>query len=248
MTGAAVDDAMTARVHETVGAVDGCLGRTFAVVETVREQVLAAATGAASAGRGMRVADLAGLEPLLREHLAPSAQPRLAGLGFVPAVGALGDRPRGLEWVRRDQQGSVSRLEPDLDPDSLGYYDFTTTDWFRRPLATGARSVVGPYVDVSGTDEYVVTVTVPVALAGRALGVCGADLRLGDLFDVVMPTVRGLDADAALVNADDRVMVSSSPRWLVGSLLPAGDALLTRRCRLVPWRVVVHETRYGSVG
>ena len=61
MTGAAVDDGLTARVHETVGAVDGCLGRTFAVVETVREQVLAAATGAASAGRAMRVADLAGL-------------------------------------------------------------------------------------------------------------------------------------------------------------------------------------------
>jgi len=248
VSGTAADAALDVAVQEAAGSVDGWVAAAFAVVEGVREQVLEAAALAAVKGRPLRVSDVAGLDKLLRSHLAEPHRPRLAGVGFIPAVGALSDRPRGLEWARRAPDGTVTRLEPDLDPDSLGYYDFTATDWFRRPLATGTRSVVGPYVDVSGTDEYVVTLTVPVAHSGRALGVCGADLRLGDLSDVMMPAVRGLDGDAALVNADDRVMVSSSPRWLVGSLLHEGDPLLTRRCRLAPWRVVVHEGRYGDPG
>lgn len=220
--------------------MDACVDSVFAVVEAVRDQVLAAAAAARAGRRPLLVADLAGLPPLLREQLAPSRRPRLAGVGFVPAVGVLQDRPRGLEWARRASDGSVTPLEPDLDPDSLGYYDFTAADWFVRPLATSSRTVVGPYVDVSGTDEYVVTLTVPVEDAGGALGVCGADLRLGDLSDVMMPAVRTLDGDALLVNADDRVMVSTSPRWLVGELLRDDGAAVSRACERAPWRVVAY--------
>lgn len=210
--------------------------QVFALVDETRAAVLAAAAPRRAAG--LRRVDLARLRPLITGHLERYAR-LLAGTGVVVAPGVLVDAPAWLEWWRRTPGGDVVFLDVDLDPDSDDYYDFTDAPWFTGPERTGERAVVGPYVDHGGTDEYVVTLTAPLVVDGAFLGVVGADLRLRELERVLGPVLAGLAGPAALVNGDGRVMVSTTPRWLAGSLLPATSlrALRISRCAGLPWRV-----------
>jgi hypothetical protein len=228
-------------IRQASDSVDHHVEAVFTTVETVRARVLELAESTRRQGRPPSKNDLERLEPSLRGALDDRTLPRLAGLGYIAAVDVLRDRPRWLEWVRRAEDGSLSRLEPDLDPESFGYYDFTAADWFRQPLATRGRSVVGPYVDFAGTDEYVVTFTVPIVSDGVVLGVAGADLRPGELADAVMPPLCAIGADAVLVNADSRIVVSNTSRWQVGSLLREPVAAAREDCRQAPWSVLAFE-------
>jgi hypothetical protein len=231
-------------IQEVVEAVDTCVDTAFALVESVRAEVLVLAHH--DEGRP-RAADMAPLEADLRAALATTRRPRLAGLGFIAALDVFEDRPRCLTWMQQAEDGSMSMLRPDLDPDSLGFYDFTAATWFLNPLVTHERSIVGPYVDFAGTDEYVITLTVPVERDGNVLGVAGADLRLGDLAEAVMPSLCSTGGEAALVNAAGRVIVSSSPRWQVGALLRESHATVLEECAQAPWTIVAADgPRHGT--
>lgn len=225
-----------ATLEEARTAVDRTVEAVFAQVDVVRREVVSRVR--ATSGRPPRTSDLAPLEGLLRTMLVEHDTPPLAGIGFIAALGVLEDAPRRLEWVRRTPTGALVRLEPNLDPESFGYYDFTSAEWFWRPLSTGGRSVVGPFVDFAGTDEYVVTFTVPVQLDDQVLGVAGADVRPGELAEALMPELCALGPETALVNADGRVVVSTSPRWQVGALLRESAPLTALRCSAVPWSLL----------
>jgi hypothetical protein len=222
-------------------AVDVCVDAVFDVVHSVRNEVLALLRVPAQHARAPQAADLAPLEAWLRAALSKAHHPRLAGLGFIAALDVFEDQPRCLKWMQQAEDGSMSILMPDLDPDSLGFYDFTAANWFRDPLVTWERSVVGPYVDFAGTDEYVITLTIPVESDGHVLGVAGADLRLGDLADAVMPALCSTAADAALVNDAGRVIVSNSARWQVGALLRERHVTVRQQCAQAPWAIVASD-------
>jgi len=221
--------------------VDDRVEAVFARVEAVRRDVLALLARPLGENRSPRVAELDPLQDSLRTALGAQADPHLAGLGYIAEVGLFEDEPRLLAWVRRAEDGALAPLHPDLDPDSFGFYDFTAAEWFRRPLATGSRSMVGPYVDFAGTDEYVVTLTAPIVLDGRFLGVAGADLRPGELADSLLPGLCALGADVAIVNAQGRVVVSTSSRWQVGALVRDSAPAVNRSCRRAPWSLLALE-------
>lgn len=221
--------------------VDQAVEAIFASVEDVRTAALGIADDATARHRRLRKVDLITLRPLLRHSLSHT-RPQLAGTGLVLAVDVLEDAPRQLEWTRRAVDGSVAPLEPNLDPDSFGFYDFTAAPWFRGPERSRKRAVVGPYVDFSGTDEYVVTLTLPVQHREVFLGVAGADLRLGDLAEATMPALLRFTRAVCLVNDEDRVMVSTSPRWPVGSMLRERTQMRSESCRSAAWAVVADAT------
>lgn len=228
--------------HQACACVDARLEAVFARVEEVRRELLDLLAQPLAQGRVPRVDDIDPLQASLRTALDEQEDPRLAGLGYIAAVGVFEDQPRLLSWLQRSEDHKLTRLQPDLDPDSFGFYDFTAAEWFRRPRATGMRSVVGPYVDVAGTDEYVVTLTVPALLGDRFLGVCGADLRPGDLADALIPSLCGLGRDALLVNADGRVVVSTSPQWQVGARVRDRALDEDGGCRAAPWSLLALES------
>ena len=143
------------------------------------------------------------------------------GLGLVVAPRPQEGLPLRLEWWQVDpENGSVRTLEPDLRPASTGYYDYTATEWFDVPRCTGRRHVVGPYVDVHGTGRYLLTLTAPV-LAGREfVGVAGADVPVRRFETHLLRALGELPAPFVLLNDEGRVVLSTAPRLLVGSLLP----------------------------
>ena len=145
--------------------------RLFGTVTAVRS---AALRSPGVGRRGRRRSSTTRVRDLLR------APDQLAvGLGLVVAPQPERGLPLRLEWWQVDPDGGRLRtLEPDLKPTSLGYYDYTATEWFDVPRRTGRRHVVGPYVDVHGTGRYLLTLTEPVVVDGEFVGVAGADVSV----------------------------------------------------------------------
>ncbi|WP_316745722.1 cache domain-containing protein [Streptomyces sp. MK7] len=242
-------------------AAEGVAARVGRALEAVFESVAETAaetaallTRVATEGRRPATADLAALRPGL--HLRLARQELVSGVGFIAAPGLLSDVPAWLEWWQSTGEGDVRPLLLDLDPARSAYADYTHWDWFALPRDTGRRAVAGPYVDYLCSDEYSLTLSAPVEVAGRFAGVAAADVYLRHFETAVLPLLRELPGPAYLVNARGRVAASADPAHLAGSLARGPDfaAALERVCPaargevgLVPCRPVPLVLVVGAV-
>jgi hypothetical protein len=247
------------------GLAEECAQLLARVTERV-EQVLTSVTGLAAtaefiaeaarlAERPLRRDDFAALQPLAESALR--AHPDLAaGTGVVLAPGTLADAPRCIEWWWADQQGRVSQLHVDLNPESAEFYDYTSTEWYREPERTGQPWMAGPYVDFICTRQYTFTLAAPVCCAGRFIGIAGADILAGQVERLVLPGLARLGRTAVLTSGHGRVIASNSPGIPPGSpvarqpqaadLVPVAGPGDGRAGRLLPWTVL--STRGGRLG
>ncbi|MGY1710823.1 cache domain-containing protein [Geodermatophilus sp. SYSU D00758] len=225
--------------ERVAAAVSDLVEQVFATVGRVHEAVLRSVEH--SGLRAARWVLPEGVQQLLR---APG---QLAvGLGLVVAPRAEEGLPLRLEWWQADPDGGeVRTLEPDLRPSSLGYYDYTTAPWFDVPRRTGRRYVFGPHVDVHGTGRYVLTLTEPVEAGCGFVGVAGADVPVRRFETSVLQRLGGAVAPFLLLNEEDRVVLSTSPGWLVGDLLAPGTFPGGPVAGIAgtPWRLVPVDER-----
>lgn len=237
---AGAEERVAVQVGEALEAV-------FAAVDRTRTETAALLAQVAAGDRSPASADLAALRPGL--HLRLAQEQLVSGIGFVAAPGLLTDVPAWLEWWQTTADGDVRPLLPDLDPHSSAYSDYTHWEWFALPRDTGRRAVAGPYVDYLCSDEYSLTLSAPVRVAGSFAGVAAADVYLRHFEARVLPLLRELPGPAHLVNARGRVTASADPARLAGSLTKGPDfaAVLeaaravtddARRLRLRPCRGV----------
>ena len=214
-------------------AVSRVVEQVFRTVACVHDAALrSVAREGLESGRAVLPADT-------RELLRDPGQ-LAVGLGLVVAPRPREGLPLRLEWWQVDPDGgSLRTLEPDLRPDSLGYYDYTATEWFDVPRRTGLRHVVGPYVDVHGTGRYLLTLTAPVVAGGEFVGVTGADVPVRRFETHLLQALGTRPAAFVLVNDEGRVVLSTVPRHLVGSLLTDEVDELVDGAPVdgVPWRV-----------
>ncbi len=211
MTGGGSDE-----VARVTGAVSGLVEQVFATVSRVREGVLRSVVRDGLRAGSRVLPD--GVQELLREpgQLA-------VGLGLVVAPRADLGLPQRLEWWQVDPDGGeLHTLEPDLRPMSLGYYDYTTAEWYDVPRRTGRRHAYGPHVDVHGTGRYVLTLTEPVVAESGFVGVAGADVPVRRFETHLLQALGRLPVPFLVLNEEDRVVLSTAPRWLVGALVPPG--------------------------
>ena len=118
-------------------------------------------------------------------HCAPGCSTRLrplrAGVGGRLRRGARPPRRRarvaGVVAARR-RTGPCSRCCSTWTRRHSAYSDYTHWDWFALPRDTGQRAVAGPYVDYLCSDEYSLTLSAPVTVGGRFIGVAAADVYL----------------------------------------------------------------------
>ncbi|MFJ6080851.1 cache domain-containing protein [Streptomyces sp. NPDC092369] len=212
--GEQAEEQVAARVGDALEAV-------FDAVAETRVDAAELLNRVAALHRGPATADLAALRPGL--HLRLTRQELVSGVGFVAAPGLLTDVPAWLEWWQTGAQGDVKPLLLDLDPQHSAYSDYTHWDWFALPRDTGRRAVAGPYVDYLCSDEYSLTLSAPVEVAGRFVGVAAADVYLRHFEAAALPLLRGLPGPAYLVNARGRVAASADPAHLAGSLTKGPD-------------------------
>jgi hypothetical protein len=231
----------TAQLQEDAARViEGTVEHVFASVDAVRTLMLECYLSATARGERLNDADVRALAPAIRRLLDQPDQIAV-GLGVILEPGLLASHPLRIEWWQwsgaRDQ---LVPLEVDLHPNSLGFYDYAATDWFAVPRRTRRRHVVGPYVDVHGTDRYLLTLTVPVETDGTFLGVAGADVPISRFESLVLRQL-GPVGDTVVFNAERRVVLSTSSRWITGSLLPESICSRARVMPQLPWRLVEPE-------
>jgi DNA-binding FadR family transcriptional regulator len=229
--------AVKARSAEVLDLVHATLEDVFVDVADVRAVVHSLPDRPARAALGP-----------LREvvHATLARRPLLAGCGMVFAPGALADAPRWLEWWRSPPAGAPVFLDASLDPADPDFYDYERAEWFTTPRDTGERWIAGPFLDHSGTNEHILTLTLPAVRDGAFLGVAGADIAVGGIEAIGGPPLAALDGEAALVNHRGRVIATNTPRRLVGTLWPGaergwppGDGDRVIRDPRLEWSVVV---------
>lgn len=152
----------------------------------------------------------------------------IIGAGFVSAPGFLPDAYWHLAWWLGEQNtigfdtGTVApirRLETVTDPTSDRFRDYTNLEWWRVPERTGSPHITGPYVDYLCTDEYTLTVTMPVYASSNLIGMIGADSYVKQIEALLLPHLYEVGCGANVVNASGRVVASSDPHHAPGSIL-----------------------------
>ena len=220
--------------------VRALLEGVFGPVTAIGDGFVAQRRDCLAAGAALTPDKLSGMREIIWHQL--SLLPAADGAGIVAAPGVIAGKDRHLEWWQRTAHGdggsdAFARIRLNLDPESIDLYDYLDMDWFTIPRREGRRYVYGPYIDFSGADRYVVTMTVPVAGAsspghGAAgerefLGVAGADIRMSHLEPELLAILRSVPAPAVLVTAERRVVAANTSHWISGTRLPrrpaAGD-------------------------
>lgn len=246
-------------MHKTIGiTVEECQASVNAVFDSIFESVdlwRVAVEHHVEARTG--VVTRAGIDDLIDEVVLPEVAKegsRIIGAGFVAAPGLITDAQWHLSWWLGDMNTfgmgatapHIRRLEVVEDPAAESFRDYTTLEWWRTPQRTGRRHITGPYVDYLCTDEYTLTLTVPVFYGGASIGVVGADLYAEDLERALLPDLRAVGAAVTLVNASGRVLLSTDVHLATGSLLrmeglaPALRNSATSATRLDNGQDVIH--------
>jgi len=197
-----------------LGGLAGDVRDLFEDVFAATDGMRAALARLFDAGPVAAAAVVALLQAPARARLAAGF---VAGCGYVAARDALADHALYLAWW----QGEGGAPLGDAGESAHGALDYTRRQWFRVPERTGRRHVTGPYVDYVCTDEYIVTISQPVLLGARMLGIVGADVLVETLEEVLLGRLR--EAGATLVHAQGRVLASADDRLAAGRLIdPAG--------------------------
>lgn len=175
----------------------------------------------ASLADGSAIRTAEAIDPLVEAFAVPAVtgDPLITGSGFVATPGLLADARWHLAWWLGSPGGEVRRLATVDDEASDGFRDYTTLEWWRIPFRTGARHLTGPYVDYLCTDDYTVTLTVPLVVDGELLGVVGCDALVARLDERLLPSLRALAVPAAVVNASGRIVTATDARREPGAIL-----------------------------
>jgi hypothetical protein len=215
-----------------LGRVEAEIGRLFGVLEGLSGQL---AELAGNADGSFRRDDLAALRPAIFGILS-SHRELAAGAGVITAPDVLADAPLWLEWWWTTPAGTPEELRVNLNPAAPDFYDYTTAEWYTAPSRTGSPQAVGPYVDHFCTGEYTITLSVPVRLAGRFIGVAAADVLVSSLERQVLPALLAGGRAAALTSADGRIIAATSARWAPGARVP--EAAAAPRAPFGSWQLV----------
>lgn len=150
----------------------------------------------------------------LDEHELPD------GAGVVFSRSATGSTEGSLEWWVRDPDQRVARYSFGVNPTGDRFYDYERLEWFETAFLEQHRAIAGPYIDYLGVEEYIVTCTIPLRVNGKVVGVVGTDNRMADVERVLLPMLRQLPGDAAILNPHRNVLVGNSGRFMSGDRIP----------------------------
>jgi len=143
------------------------------------------------------------LRELLRRTLHESPEIYGAAIALDPGMTSLG---RFAPYVCR--RGGV-------ETESSISYDYTVSDWYRRPLQLGRGSWSKPYYDRDGRTGMV-TYAAPVRRGGRIVGVAEVDLDLASLLKRLQFLRPGGNGTVYLVNPAGHILAHPDLKAMVG--------------------------------
>lgn len=232
-----MDSPEAASLHRCALRIRARVERTLIDMESAGAEIGAVLARPPERGAPCR-RDLAVVQPvvfrLLEEH-----RDLVEGVGLVLDRNHLADTELCWEWWSHDGGSSphFRRYEP-----GGGVEDYTDRDWFTGAREAGRPVVTGPFADSASSGERAITLAVPVH-AGEFVDVLGANVPMANVQRLLGESLRPRCPEVLLLNEQDRVVVSTSARWVGGTLFHretgvrwTGDIPLGERLR---WRMVV---------
>lgn len=175
-----------------------------------------AALASASASGGLSAGDVESLSQHVEAIIKDS--PAVIGSGYIAAPGAVDGAIRYMLWLQ--QRGSaIKRLRLNFDTTDLEAYDYVEMDWYVRTRDQLRPKLIGPYLDYSGSDVLVITLTLPVLSGAEFLGVVAIDLMAQAAEELITTELCQLRGDVIVVNRDRTVVATNSVRWMPGERL-----------------------------
>jgi hypothetical protein len=165
------------------------------------------------------------------------------GLGFIadPLLASGHSDPQW--WYRAERGRDLRRLVVGTDPGRLDFYDYSETPWYLTTLNDDSLHVTSPYVDYCGTNSYIVTLSRRVQVDGSLLGICGADIVVGELQSCLQEQLLTLARPSFVIDDDGAVIATNSAQFLGANRSLELDHEREYRVPGLPWRVVVPKSR-----
>lgn len=142
----------------------------------------------------------------------------MQGAGVVLEPGVLEDVEMYLEWLRVLAPNKTAPLTLNFNQHSESFYNYRNMPWFTLPKTVGQNALVGPYVDLYGTDMYILTFSIPIRVGGRFVGIAGADIAVNRFERPLLSALLKLDNEALIVSEEGRVIVANTASWMVGDM------------------------------
>ncbi|WP_207455182.1 cache domain-containing protein [Herbiconiux sp. SYSU D00978] len=182
------------------------------------------------------------LDALAEPHALATFEATVApvyGAGFIAALNTLSDAPSHLAWWQGPQRKQLQLAGQSVNKERI---DYSELEWYRMPMLTRQPHVAGPYVDYLCSDEYTITLAVPVFIGEEFLGVAGLDLLVEEVERDLSPLLaEASDAPVTIVNGAGRVVLSTDLRRATGDSLrgPATAGLERATCGGIALEVFV---------
>ncbi|MGB3376141.1 MAG: cache domain-containing protein [Microbacterium sp.] len=141
------------------------------------------------------------------------------GAGFIAAIDLLADAQSHLAWWQGEDRRKLVLASQSVNKEHI---DYSELEWYRVPMSTRMPHVAGPYVDYLCSDEYTITIAVPVISDAAPLGVAGLDLLVAEVERELTPRFAALGQQVTLTNGIGRVVVSTDPRCATGDSVRGG--------------------------
>ena len=180
------------------------------------------------------------------KNIADNNSELLRGAGIAYAPGMLTDARLWMDWWDSDYGRELSFKSHEFNVRSLQYYDYEKMPWYTEPLRTGGFSLVGPYLDRGGIETSTITASLPISSGPFEGCVIGGDLHVPAIEHLLLNDSRATAIDHVLVNHNNRVVVSTAPTIMHGSLMSSKDlegftvAAQEKETALTKWRLLSH--------
>jgi len=218
---------VTAALDDLTGALDE-LDAIFGYLEPLAAQFAAVAADPSLARRALHP-----LRPVIQD-LLEQHRGWLAGAGVICAPGLLRDVRHWMDWWFTGPDGTPNPLRVNLDEQSVEFFDYTEADWYAVPMRTGRAFAAGPYVDYLCTNEYSLTLAVPVRAGDTLVGVAAADILVATVEGHVIAPLRAVSPQAVLCTPAGRVVASATPEHAPGERIDLATAAASSLPRTSP--------------
>lgn len=199
-------------VHEAAAIVEGYFGTPIRTLLSWVEPLAARIDYEQRIGPLTRARLDGMVEPYALDALDLPDVP-VYGAGFIAAIDLLADARSHLAWWQGTERRQLVLASQSVNKEHI---DYSELEWYRVPLSSGEPHVAGPYVDYLCSDEYTITIAVPVTIDGAFAGVAGLDLLVGEVERQLTPRFAALGHQVTLTNGVGRVVVSTDPRCATG--------------------------------
>ncbi|MHC6177618.1 cache domain-containing protein [Glutamicibacter endophyticus] len=141
----------------------------------------------------------------------------LSGAGFVAVEDYLADARWHMAWWQGPELARRLLVAMETAGDI-----YTRREWFSIPITEHRVHIAGPYVDFLCTDDFTLTFTAPVEIAGQVVGVVGFDLLVADFEEPMSRVLAQINPRATVINAHGKVLASASAQLACGARLVRG--------------------------